>query len=403
MLIRFIISFMLLFSFSQAYFMTQNVVDMDTSVLRDFDVDMKFAKDFMYLLKADKKRDYKIKYFFKVVKQGQGFIPMFRQIMKDNGVPESMVYLAMAESNFSPHAISHSRATGLWQFMSSTARKFGLNVNEYIDERKDPLKSTRAAARYLKYLHGMFGKWYLAIMAYNCGDGRLRKAIRRAGSSDLGVLLDAREKYLPKETRLYMRKILSLALLASNKKIILAKGNEYLLNQGNHKPFDVVKVPPFTSLIYVANIIGVDIKRLKALNPQLKYYFAPPNKGYVNIYIPHSKKVRFIKSFRAKKVYDNFYVHVVKTGETLSSIGRKYKIRYSIIKKFNHLNSNKLKLGQKLIIPTMANIDLNTHTFKSSNSFYDTWKKSSIKVGNLKKINGYKEYIQLGDKIVMPS
>ena len=159
-------------------------------VMKKFDVDPHYLKDRKFLSQfksiSTKNRQ---RSFFINLEQALNFVPILREKINAADIPEEFLYLAMAESNFSPSAASHKRAKGLWQFMPATGRKYGLRVDDYVDERKDILKSTEAAINYLKDLHGMFGKWYLAAMAYNCGEGRVRWAIKQAGSDDLKVLL----------------------------------------------------------------------------------------------------------------------------------------------------------------------------------------------------------------------
>ena len=173
-------------------------------------------------------------------------------MIADAGIPDVFLYLAMAESNFSATAYSSAKAVGLWQFMPYTGKKFGLRIDDYVDERRDPIKSTRAAIEYLQSLHSEFGKWYLAAMAYNCGEGRVRRAIREAGSDDLRILLDANKKYVPRETRDYIRKIVAMAYLSNNPEFILENESDHLLNQGSSQTYTPVDVPGGTTLADVA-------------------------------------------------------------------------------------------------------------------------------------------------------
>ena len=161
-------------------------------------------------------KDSQIRTFTDALKNGYMYIPMVKEQIKKSGVPESFFYLAMIESGFSNHTVSNAKATGMWQFMEQTAKLHGLKVGQYVDERKDPVESTIAATTYLRTLKGQFGKWYLAAMAYNCGDGALRKAIQKAGTDDLVTLLDSEKKYLPAETRNFILKILRAAYIAKD-------------------------------------------------------------------------------------------------------------------------------------------------------------------------------------------
>lgn len=389
-------------SFSQAYFMTQNSHSINNQILQNFDVDIEFLKDSMYSSSKEVANNYKMSYFIKVLKDGHNYIPLLLSMLRENEIPEIFLYLAMAESNFSPNATSKRKATGLWQFMPATARKFGLRVDDYLDQRRDPVKSTKAAIKYLKYLHKEFGKWYLVAMAYNCGEGRVRKAIRQANSDDLKILLDEKEKYIPKQTRIYIRKILAIASVSSNINFMVENDSEYILNQGKNNPFDIITVPSATSLANVAQSIGISSKKLKGYNPQLRYYFTPPDGKKYKIYIPYGTKNEFVKKFKPSKKFNGFYVHIVKKGDNLWDISRKYGIKHSLIKKFNNLKSSRLRLKQKLIIPTIK-IKPKIYIVKKGDTLQGISSKFSIKTSKLKKENKIKKYIKPGDKLVIPS
>ncbi len=404
MLKKVIILLALLLSSSQAYFMTQNnTYAGNNAVLQGFDVPMDFIKDSVYASSKEVANHYRTQLFLKVLRQGHEFVPMIRRMIRENGVPEIILYLAMAESNFSPRAYSRKRAAGLWQFMPSTARRFGLKINDYLDERRDPIKSTEAAIKYLKYLHKMFGKWYLVAMAYNCGEGRLRKAIRRAKTDNIKVLLNKRKRYLPRETRHYIGKILAIASVSSSENFMVENGNDYLLNQGRSQTFDKVRVPASTSLASIAKSVGVSVKTIKHLNPQLRYYFTPLNKKNYEVYIPYGKKPSFASNFKASNNYNSFHVHVVKQGDNLWTLGRRYGIRHSLIKKFNHLRSNRLKLRQRLVIPTIVRGKRNVYTVRRGDTLGEISKRFRVTVRDIKRRNGIRKYIYPGDKIVIPS
>ena len=185
------------------------------------------------------------------------------------GIPQEFLFLAMAESGFSSRAYSKKRAVGIWQFMPYTAKDLGLVINDYVDERRDPIKSTQAAIKYLQFLYNATGQWYLAAMAYNCGLGRLKKAIERAGSSELEVLLDEREKYLPGETRQYIRTILSMSLAFSNTQKMQAVDREYLLNRRAFDTLAQVQIKGGTLLASIAAGAGMSLADIKKIQSPL--------------------------------------------------------------------------------------------------------------------------------------
>lgn len=392
-MIKIILTFLCLIGLANANIPKTSFYEANKEVLKSFDVDTKFIQDFHTNKKSANK--YKTWYFLKVLKQGRDFIPMIRDIIAKEQIPEIFLYLAMAESNFSPHATSSQKAAGLWQFMPSTAKKYGLKIDEYIDERRDPVKSTKSAIKYIKYLYSQLGKWYLAAMAYNCGESRVKRAIKEAKSDNIAILLDEKKKYIPKETRRYIKKILYLATLNS-------KHKNDILQYEEIKSFDTVRVPAFTSLYSIAQSIGVSTKKIKELNPQLKHYFTPPKKGSYSIYIPYGKKLRFTKKFKPSSKYNGFEVHVVKSGESLWTIGKRYGVKYSLIKNLNNLKSKKIKPNQKLVIPVTREVPV-IYVVQNGDTLGKISKKFKIKMSDIRKENNIKKYIKPGDKLVIPT
>jgi len=324
----------------------------EVAILESFDIDLSFLYDkTMNKMKNSKKAIYKKKRFFKAMDDAYLFIPAIKNILTENNIPAEFLFLAMAESHFSSRAYSKKKASGLWQFMPKTGKHYGLKIDSYVDERRDFIKSTEAAARYLTYLHKKFGKWYLAAIAYNCGEGRLGRAIKRAKSDDLAVLLDAKKKYIPRESRMYIRKIVALAIMGNDEQFLLRSEYEHLLNRANAYSVATVKVPRGESLKRVSKLIGLPLSELQKLNRHLKYDFAPPYlKGY-DIYIPYIKLSDFKQKYFEEKIQNIYRVHIVSGGENLSYIGKSYGVPYRMIMDFNGLKNSKLKLRQKLIIP----------------------------------------------------
>jgi membrane-bound lytic murein transglycosylase D len=330
------------------------------------------------------------------------FIPLVKKIIADGDVPSEILYLAMAESNFSTRAYSKKRASGMWQFMPYTGRVYGLKIDEYVDERRDLVKSTKSAVKYLNVLHHKFGKWYLAAIAYNCGEGRLRKAIRRAGTDDLSVLLDPKKKYIPRESRNYIRKIIALALLGYDEDYMMENECDYLLNRGNAYSLATVYVPAGESLSRVAKLISMPSKELKKLNRHLKYEFLPPYGNRYHLYIPYVKLVDFKKNYKPAKLQTMYLVHTVSSGDNLSYLGKKYGIPYGRIKDFNKLKSNSLSLKQKLIIPVSKSYKKKTsfYTVKSGDTLDSISKNFKVSIANLKKRNSLRsDIIKIGDKL----
>lgn len=215
---------------------------------------------------------------FEALLQRRGvFEGMIRGKLRDRGMPEDLLYLAMIESGLSPMAESHVSAVGIWQFMGPTALDLGLRVDDYVDERRDPMRATDAALDYLEYLHGRFGSWYLAAAAYNAGPGRVERILRRHADGRTGdediyweVL-----SYLPRETRDYVPRLVATAILANE-----ADATGFASTDDAPYEFDMVFVPGRTSLSTVAESLGVDVGIVRDLNPHLIRGMTPPGEIY---------------------------------------------------------------------------------------------------------------------------
>ena len=344
----------------------------EIKLLDSFDIDASFLYDkTLNKMRARNSALVKSKHFFNAMDDAYIYIPSIKKILAEYNVPPEFLYLAMAESNFSNRAYSKKRASGLWQFMPRTGKSFGLQIDEYVDERRDPIKSTKAAAKYLSHLHKRFGKWYLAAIAYNCGGSRLSKGIKKAGTDDLVVLLNAKKRYLPKESRLYIRKIIALALIGYDDKFLLESEYAHILNRASAYSMSTIKLSGGESLKRVSKIINLPLKTLKKLNRHLKYDFVPPYKKDYEIYIPYVKLNEFKQNYTKDAIKNIYKVHVVTSGDNLSYIGKKYGVPYKVIMDFNNMKHSRLKLKQKIIVP----IDTHSKIKKISSKFYYLVKK----------------------------
>lgn len=386
----------------------QSNYNKELSLLESFDIKPSFLYDpMMNDMRSQNSTISRHKQFFKTMNEAYLFIPSIKNILTKHGIPQEFLYLAMAESNFRTIAYSTKRAAGLWQFMPETGKVYDLQIDEYVDERRDLVKSTEAAAKYLTSLHERFGKWYLAAIAYNCGGGKLNRAIQEAGSDELSILLDPDKKYIPKESRLYIRKIIALALIGTDEQLLLSSEYEYLLNRANAYPVSVIELPKGESLSRVAKLIDLPIEDIKKLNMHLKYDFVPPYSKACNIYIPYIKLSEFKQKYHEESMRKIYKIHIVEAGDNLSHIGMKYAVSYKVIIDFNHLKSNKLKLKQKLIIPIAVK---SNDAKKIKSKFYYIVKKGDsldsiskahkISVTNIRLQNSIKgSYIRVGDRL----
>lgn len=399
------IFFIIFFSLSPvfAYFSVEDNYYKQVQVLKSLDIDMSFFQDKAYLSMKEDMGQFKNKQFIRILENGTEFVPMLKDMIKEAGIPNAFLYLAMVESEFSAKAYSKADASGLWQFIASTGKIYGLEIDEYIDERRDPIKSTQAAIKFLQHLHNKFGKWYLAALAYNCGEGRVSRAIKRAGTDDLMVLLDEKEKYLPPETRNYIRKIVMMAHLSENMNFILENEADYLLNSGSTQMnFEQIKVRGGTSLGAVADSIDMSISQLLNYNHHLNYFFTPPNKDTYHIYIPYDKKSVFARNFDAEKADSKFYLHIVQGGDSFYKISKKYNMDQKIIKDFNNINSDVLKIGQKLIIPA-SDLSKQYYVIKEGDTLLSISAKYNTNVETIMQTNNLKDSrIFPGGKLAIP-
>jgi len=290
--------------------------------------------------------------------------PVLSKILDENNLPPELLYLAMIESGLNPKAHSKAAATGMWQFIYSTGKIFGLERNWYIDERRDPEKATRAACAYLSNLYEEFDNWYLALAAYNSGEGRIRRATKLHQTSDFWQLHS-----LPRETRNYMPYFLAATIMAKNPKDF---GFIKKMNSDKAYRYDTVSIEKSADLTVLAKAAGISFKTLQGLNPELRQS-ATPAEAY-QLKIPQGSKKKFIRNYNAlpenERFAPQFITHKVRNGESLWYIARKYRVSQSSLASVNKIrNRNNLRIGQKLTIPVPGmNIPRPSRGQMSSNS-----------------------------------
>jgi membrane-bound lytic murein transglycosylase D len=280
--------------------------------------------------------------------RSQKYIPLMKDLFKAYGLPEDLVYIAFIESGFDPYAYSRSKASGPWQFIYWTGKRYGLKVNWWVDERRDPEKSTLAAAKYLKDLYERFDCWYLAAAGYNAGESKIINAMKRYRTVDFWKLSEYR--YLKRETKNYVPQMIAAALIAKDPKRYGFTGVEY------EEPLrcEKVRVPELTGLLLVAKACETSIEEIKNLNPELQRGVTPPNEDGYEIKIPFGKKDLFLKNFDALQPLEKFQfkTHPVKTGETLSGIARHHRVDFEPFLELNDLKrTSRVSKGMTLLIP----------------------------------------------------
>ena len=319
-------------------------------VFSEFDVDDSYIDndDFIRFVQKNEKSIEGL--YVHSMKRGAVLSSMVKGCLMDQGVSDLFIYLSMVESGFSPDIVSSKKAVGLWQFMSATAQHYKLDVCNSFDERCDPVSATNAAIRYLNKLHKQFGKWYLAAIAYNCGEGRLRKAIRKAGSDELGILMDERDKYLPEETRNYIRKILLVAMIGEGKYL------DFSVTSGfSGKGLMQVEVSGGCDLENLAKILKMKPVELLSVNRQFKQGIVPKKKALYTVTIPEEKMMLFYLKYDLKQeikpILPHLVSHVVKLGDTLESIAKIYHSSVDEIRRANKLEDEFLTVDSLLLVP----------------------------------------------------
>ncbi|WP_297888112.1 lytic transglycosylase domain-containing protein [Sulfurihydrogenibium sp.] len=314
------------------------------------------------------------------LKRANYFLPMVKRIFMQEGLPPELAYLAVVESGFNPYATSPSNAAGIWQFIPSTGRRFGLRIDEYVDERRDPYKSTIAAAKYLKFLYNMFGSWELAIAGYNCGEKCVAKRLEANNTTNFKDI-----KYnLPSETSEYVPRFFAILIIANNpeKYGLDTKSNVYdvvnftadreihlsELSQEKKIDYDILK-------FYNAHLktdvafegININLPKLNTAEFDRRFITTPPPKLYANnkksspknqVVAPENKEENIVVSLIDTKINPTFTktnykrkVHIVSQGETLYSIAKKYGVDVETIRKANNLEDNTIYVGMELVIP----------------------------------------------------
>lgn len=279
--------------------------------------------------------------------RGGRYQEMIQRVLREEGVPQDLIYLAQAESGFHPLAVSRAGARGMWQFMASRARGYGLERNWWVDERQDPEKATRAAARHLRDLYNEFGDWYLAMAAYNSGPGTVQNAVKRTGYADYWELY--KRNVLPKETRNYVPIILAVTIMAKNP---LQYGLEDVVPE-KPVPYETVKIDYPVDLRLAAECVDVSASTLQDLNPSLLRWTTPKNQSF-ELHLPSGTKDRYINQISAippdMRVWWRY--HSVAPGETLASVAHTYHTSVRVIAQANGIEEDEqLPSENKLIIP----------------------------------------------------
>ena len=369
----------------------------------------------------------------------QYYMPIFEETFNRYNLPDELKYVAIIESALNPRAVSRAGAKGMWQFMTKTAKSYGLEINSYVDERLDPFKSSDAAARYLEDSYGLFGDWNLAISSYNCGPGNVNKAIRRSGSRDFWAVYD----YLPRETRGYVPAFVG-AMYA------IKYSKEYGLSPNNVQmpvQVDTFEIRKNLHLQQVSELIGIPLNELQDLNPQYIKDIIPGNSKPYILRLPYNYSSAFIENedsiytYKAAEFLNpqtllntsstpsrssssstsgDRISYKVKSGDSLGKIASRHKVTVAQLKSWNHLKSNTIRVGQRLYIykggapssssaspaPSTssgsAQASGGTYKVKKGDTLYKIAKQYGVSPSSIMKLNGIGETIREGQVLKIP-
>ncbi|MFQ5427895.1 MAG: transglycosylase SLT domain-containing protein [Thermodesulfobacteriota bacterium] len=303
-------------------------------------------------------------HFKKWLSRMGGYRSLVEEKLRDEGMPEDLFYVALIESGLNPRARSGRAAVGMWQFIGATAKRYGLRVDWWIDERMDPEKATIAASRYLKRLYERFGSWQLAMAAYNAGEGRVARAIRRHKTTDFWQLAKYRRP-LNRETRRYIPKFMAAAIIAKDPE---AYGFTDLVYD-ERVVYEKVEISHATDIKVIAEAAGISVKEFKRLNPALIRWFTPPDYSDYQIKLPPERVASFKENFSKIPPQNRlkFYKHRVKRGDTLWAIARKYRTGMSLILYLNDVKDPRyIRPGKLIVIPVRARETKKTNVKKTA-------------------------------------
>jgi membrane-bound lytic murein transglycosylase D len=354
------------------------------------------------------------------LERAQPYLPMITRVFKEEGVPLDLIYLPLVESAFKTNALSRASARGMWQFMPGTGREHDLEQTWFVDERSDPEQSTVAAARYLKTLNGMFdGDWHFAMASYNAGPGRLQGAVRRSKKTDYWAII-ASTRYLPRETREYVPMVLAAIIIARNPELY-----GFTVEPATPLVYETVTIPDALALETIAEWAEVPVEQLRELNPALRRGVTPVKTSY-DLKVPVGIAATVQARVAAHSEFLPYRFHIVKPGETLASIARRYGVTSTQLREMNELRTSRVKARQEIRIPlstrpaatsasaaTKAAVrpastgngsgGAQTYRVRAGDTLYSIAREFDTTVDALKRLNRLaSDRIKIGDRLTIP-
>jgi len=359
---------------------------------------------------------------------------LMKKVLKDNGLPPDLFYIALIESGFSSSATSHAAAVGYWQFIRGTGKRYGLEINKFVDERRDPVLATQAAAEYFKGLYSVFGSWYLAMASYNAGENRIKKLVMKHYTRDFWEL--SKQRGFPRETKNYTPKYLAARMIAKSPEKYGFEGIDYL----SPIEFDQITVQNPTNLRVMAEKMNVNYEDFKALNPKFKGEVAPLKGQSLVLRVPPEMKDQALIAAQESVASEVQFVadvdtqsYRVRSGDSLYLIARKYRTTVAYLRDINEFpRGKKLRAGMRLQVPdrtpssirtsqakstvaptkeSRSEVSMNTQSLNNKyyivqrgDSLFEIAKKYSLPISELKKENNIKNgrLLRVGTKIRIP-
>ncbi len=355
--------------------------------------------------------------FERWLKRSEPYLPHVRKTLTRYGLPQDLVLLPFTESGYNPKAYSWAGAGGMWQFMPFTGRKYGLKVNWWIDERRDPYKSTEAAAKYLKELYARFGDWYLALAAYNAGEGKISRALKKTNTKDFFELCEnnrklSRRSRLRKETQHYVPKFIAISKIFQNLDML---GFEPV-RWNQNKDTVAVAIPGGTDLLALARAGKMSWREFHELNPAFRRQVSPPDfKATAHLPVDKADKMIAYLANPSSRPYAGYVRYLVRGGDSWWRISRKFGVPISVLKKVNNTRTNILRPGHHVMVPgrgsSKAIASSGTKSVPTSGRYKvrrgDSWwtisRKFGVSVSRLKAANNRRgNTLRIGQQVNIP-
>lgn len=352
-------------------------------------------------------------YLSKIMKRSAPYRDFIIDLLETENMPAELLFLPVIESGFFETATSRSGAVGIWQFMRNSIGGFNIHIDDWVDERRDPWKTSVAAVKKLKWNYNQFHDWALALAAYNCGVGGVRAAIKKAGKADFWYL--AEHGYLKKETVYYVPKFLAIAE-------ILSRSGEFAIDWGStadHPRTSTIAVKRAIDVRLLAEELGLEAESIRKLNPSLRYFITPPSITY-QLRIPAAyEEAALTVLTQSDKLLIKYYQYRIKSGDTLYALARHYGVSVQSILNYNDgLRAETLKIGKTILIPALKSVEMyagrasaytgdftGSHTIQQGDSLWSLALKYSVSVEQLAQQNNLNvnSVLKLGHILKVPN